>query len=107
MRASSYSSFLNAVIVVALTCTLVLNLISQTFFFFFFVHNFRGGEICLCFQIRFSIVKPVVKSVTYFIITFNVKHLKISGYTLRDLETFAVTPLPKKKSTFPTLCIKY
>lgn len=36
MKASSYSSFLNAVIVVALTCSLVLNLISQTSSFFLF-----------------------------------------------------------------------
>ena len=37
VRASSYSSFLNAAIVVALTCTLVLNLITRTSFFLLFL----------------------------------------------------------------------
>lgn len=53
------------------------------FFLSFFAQNYRGVEICLRFQIRFCIVKPV----TYFIITLKDMHLRISGYPWRDLKT--------------------
>lgn len=52
VRASSYNSFLNDVIVVALICTLVLNLITQTSFF---CHSLRKTTEVLKFAYAFKL----------------------------------------------------